>query len=122
MSIPMKLEQINRLLADHGFPLLAIGFLAVAAFGGALVAYPFELDNVAALSLAHRSNPLTFFAGGTHWTYTDVHGALPEYRPLAFVTVWVQEEVAGVHGVQYFAVGLVLLAAYASAVYGLVYA
>jgi hypothetical protein len=118
----MKLEQINRLLADHGFPLLAIGFLAVAAFGGALVAYPFELDNVAALSLAHRSNPLTFFAGGTHWTYTDVHGALPEYRPLAFVTVWVQEEVAGVHGVQYFAVGLVLLAAYASAVYGLVYA
>ena len=107
--------------ARHGFAVLALAFLALTAFGSAVSVEPLELDNVVSLSYADRSAPLHFFTHSVAWTYSDTHGTAPIYRPLTYLTIWVQEQVGGLHGTQYFVVNLLVWIAAALALYALVY-
>lgn len=105
----------------HGFPALTLAFLVLTAFGGALNIRPFELDNVVSLSWAHRSNPLDFFTTPVEWTYPETGGTVPIYRPLAYLSIWAQEQTGGLQATQYFVANLGLWLAAVLALYALVF-
>jgi hypothetical protein len=111
----------TRALARHGFPGLTIAFLVLTAWGSAIFVQPLELDNVVSLSFADRSNPFHFFTSPVTWTYPDTHGTVPVYRPLAYLSVWFQEQVGGLHAPQYFTLNLLIWIAAALALYAIVH-
>lgn len=79
---------LDRLLARHIYPLAIVVWVAATTFESALRFRPFQADNLIALSLGARPDPTTFFTG-------SFVSYLPAYRPLAYLTIWVQYQIVG---------------------------
>src|SRR5581483_2559922 len=88
--------------------------VAAGVFGGAVFVHPLDADNLVALSVGIRHNPLDYFTGGAHSFYR------PAYRPFAELTLWIQDHVVGLETHSYFAVNILIWALAAIAVYAFV--
>jgi hypothetical protein len=102
-------------LVRHGLPLAGLVLLAVLAFQPALQTRPFGTDNLGALSWAASAEALSFLRG---------HPLLyPEWRPLTYLTIWLQYQLVGLDAIQtWFLVNILLWALSAYAVYACVLA
>jgi hypothetical protein len=103
-----------RLLIRHGCPLLILLFLVLFTFWHAFDIRPLHGDNLSILSWAARSDA-TSFVRGNPLSY-------PEWRPLAYLTVWAQYKVAGIRQMEsYFAFNIVVWLSCAYCFYAFVY-
>jgi hypothetical protein len=76
-----------RLPPAWGSVLVLLTAAAVATFWPLIQIRPFDVDNLTALSWAARARPLDFLRGQPL--------AYPEWRPLAYLTIWAQYQIVG---------------------------
>jgi hypothetical protein len=111
MRLLVSLRQ-SRLL--HAYPFVLLLALTLFAFGRVAELRPFDADSILALSWAERSGPLSFARGNEL-----MH---PEWRPLPYLSFWIQYQLVGLDNIpSWFAVNVLLWGLCIFVVYLLVY-
>jgi hypothetical protein len=108
------LSSLAGVLIRHGCPLLILLFLVLFTYQHAFDIRPLHGDNLSILSWAARSEATSFLRGNPL--------SYPEWRPLAYLTVWAQYKMVGIRQVEsYFAFNIVLWVSCAYCLYAFVY-
>jgi hypothetical protein len=108
---------LDRLLGRHGLVLGGIVLVAAGVLGDAIFVHPLTPDNLEAMSVGPlHHNPWDYFSGAAHTAHR------PFYRPVAELTLWVQNHVLGLDPHTYFGVNIALWVLCAWALYAYVHA
>lgn len=74
---------------------IGLVLICLVIFNPSLKIPIFDADNLGALSLGIKPNPMVFFMG-------RLASYLPAYRPLPYLTIWLQYQILGVRPVFFF--------------------
>ncbi|MFN8563863.1 MAG: hypothetical protein U0703_20105 [Anaerolineae bacterium] len=83
-------SNVERFLRRHGYFLIALLLLGVAAYNLSLSIYPLDLDNLLALDIGANRSIFSMFRG------SSVQG-LPFYRPIPYITVIIEYQIFGLN-------------------------
>lgn len=89
------ISKIEQFLFRHGYILGAIFIISAGIFGYYQGYKPFGPDDLWALSQGAKTNPSAFFSA-------SLEDYLPMYRPITYLTVWLQYQIVGINPDPYY--------------------
>jgi hypothetical protein len=105
---------LDRPLAKHLGAAVVLLFLTAVAYGHIVALRPFDADSLGPLSWAFRANALSFIQGNVV--------AHPEWRPLPYLTFWIQYQLVGLGNIEsWFLFNILLWGLCGCLVYALAY-